>query len=149
MSAGAAAGLVLGLLIVSADARFADLGRRAAAELIAPRVAQGQRVWFAGHWGFQWYAEQAGARILTLAPPDPQPGDAIVSATLTYGSHLVRRYPTRRLVTSIAEQRPGGRVMTSGAGFWSNSWGYLPWARGHDLVERFDLWELPVGPAKD
>jgi 4-amino-4-deoxy-L-arabinose transferase-like glycosyltransferase len=37
MSAGAAAGLVLGVLIVSADARFADLGRRAAAELIAPR----------------------------------------------------------------------------------------------------------------
>jgi hypothetical protein len=143
LCAGVVGGLVFGLLIVSADARYADLGRRAAAELIAPRVAQGQQVWFAGHWGFQWYAEQAGARVLADDPPHPQPGDAIVSGTRMHGAYLVRRFPTRRLITSIAERRPGGRVMSNGAGFWSNSWGYLPWARGNDLVEQFDLWELP------
>jgi 4-amino-4-deoxy-L-arabinose transferase-like glycosyltransferase len=146
LAVGAAAGLVFGVLIVAADARHAELGRRVAAEEIAPRVARGQRVWFAGHWGFQWYAEQAGATILSRRPPFASPGDVIVSATNTHGMRLARMYPTRRLVTSIAERRPGGRVMSAGAGFWSNSWGYLPWAWGDDLVEQFDVWELPASP---
>jgi hypothetical protein len=34
--------------------------------------------------------------------------------------------------------------MRSGAGFWSNFYGFLPFTWGHDLVERFDLWELPA-----
>jgi hypothetical protein len=144
MGAGAAVGLAFGVLIVQADARFADVARRAAAELIAPRVAQGQRVWFAGHWGFQWYAERAGASVLTQDPPHPSPGDAIVSGYATPGNHLVRMFPSRRLVTSLAERRPGGRVMGSGAAFWSNFYGFLPYAWGHDLVERFDLWEIPA-----
>jgi 4-amino-4-deoxy-L-arabinose transferase-like glycosyltransferase len=144
MVASAAVGLVFGLLIVSADARYADLGRRAAAELIAPRVAQGQQVWFAGHWGFQWYAERAGARVITRQPPQPRPGDAIVSGTNLHGMRLVRLFPNRQRVTSIVERRPGGRVMSSGAGFWSNAWGFLPWTWGQDVVEQFDLWQLPT-----
>ena len=36
--------------------------------------------------------------------------------------------------------------MSSGAGFWSNSWGYLPWAWGSDVVEQFDVWELTASP---
>ena len=90
---GAAAGLGFGVLIVQADARYAELGRRVAAEEIAPRVARGQKVWFAGHWGFQWYAERAGATILTRLPPFPGPGDAIVSGTNTHGSRLARMHP--------------------------------------------------------
>jgi 4-amino-4-deoxy-L-arabinose transferase-like glycosyltransferase len=144
---GATAGLVFGVLIVASDARYAALGRRVAAEEIAPRVARGQKVWFAGHWGFQWYAEQAGARILTRTAPFPEPGDAIVSGTNTHGSRLARMYPARRLATSLVDRTPGGRVMSAGAGFWSNSWGYLPWAWGSDIIEQFDVWELPVSPS--
>ncbi|MEX2204985.1 MAG: hypothetical protein WEF50_02020 [Myxococcota bacterium] len=59
------AGVVLGLLLIRADAAFAELGRRAAAELIEPNVRAGWTVWFDGHWGCQWYAERAGARSLT------------------------------------------------------------------------------------
>jgi 4-amino-4-deoxy-L-arabinose transferase-like glycosyltransferase len=144
LGVGAAAGLVFGVLIVEADARYADLGRRAAAELIAPRVAQGQQVWFAGHWGFQWYAERAGGRIVTRTPPEPLPGDALVASTLGHGSLQVRLVPGRRLVTSLADERPGGRLMSSGAGFWSIAWGYLPWAWGDDVLERFEVWQIPA-----
>jgi hypothetical protein len=140
---GAAAGLVFGVLMVEADARYADLGRRAAAELIAPRVAQGQQVWFAGHWGFQWYAERAGGRIVTRTPPEPRPGDAVVSSTFGHGSLQVRLVPIRRLVTSIEDRRPGGRLMANGAGFWSIAWGYLPWAWSDGVLERFEVWQIP------
>ena len=73
-------GVVLGVALLRADAALAGAGRRAGPTLIAPRVAAGERVWFVGHWGFQWYAERAGARIVTTTPPYPAPGRSPSSA---------------------------------------------------------------------
>ena len=44
-------GTCLGVAVLRADATFTNLWRRAAAELIAPNIAAGKRVWFVGHWG--------------------------------------------------------------------------------------------------
>jgi hypothetical protein len=60
------------------DARAQMAGVRGAAERIA--AAGGGRVWYAGHWGFQYYAEEAG-----MSPLDPnstilQPGEWLVLA---------------------------------------------------------------------
>ncbi len=136
-----ALGLALGVLILRADATFAGLGRRAATEVIAPQVAAGRNVWFSGHWGFQWYAEQAGARCLTTTPPHPKPGDVAVSSLRAFGLSI-NEFPNRKLLQSLADATPGGRLMstTHGAGFYSNGWGYLPWAWGTDEIERFDIW---------
>lgn len=136
-------GAVLGLLIVRADARFAGLGRRAAAELVAPRVAAGKNVWFNGHWGFQWYAERAGARPLTQTPPHPRWGDVVI-ASLHAEDELMGAMPNKRLVASLVDAHPGGRVMSRalGAGFFSNGWGYLPWWWGDGAVDRYDVWSI-------
>jgi hypothetical protein len=119
---------VLAVLIIRADAAFADLGRRAADDLIATRTARGQTVWFAGHWGFQWYAERAGAKPLTLHGPAPRPGDLAVSSQNALGA-IIEVFQPRTLVTVLASDQPGGRIMSraAGAGFYSNVWGYLPW----------------------
>ncbi len=136
-----AGGLALGVLVIRADAAFAGLGRRAAAELIAPHVAAGRQVWFDGHWGFQWYAEQAGARCLTATPPHPARGDLAVSSLRSMGG-VIAGFPRRRLLASLSDDAPGGRLMSreDGAGFFSNDWGYLPWAWGTGELDRFDLW---------
>lgn len=136
------AGLTLGLLIARADAHFAGFARTAARELIAPRTRDGERVWFAGHWGFQWYAEQAGGRVLTRTPPFPRRGDVVVSATITDGAELVGVVARRRHIDSLVDDRPGGRVMSGGAGFYSNTWGYLPWAWSSNPIERYDVWRV-------
>ncbi len=143
LGATVAAGLLLGVSILRADAAFAGLGRRAAAELIAPHVAAGHNVWFAGHWGFQWYAEKAGARCLTITPPRPLQGDLAVSSLRTRG-HAIHLFPKRKLLATLEDDTPGGRIMSTnlGSGFYSNSWGYLPWAWGNEVLDRFDLWEL-------
>jgi hypothetical protein len=46
--------------------------------------------------------------------------------------------PVRR----VASAEPGGRVMDrpSGAGFFSNTWGYLPWSWGRDAQDGFDVY---------
>jgi hypothetical protein len=137
-------GLVLGMLVVRADARFAGLGKRAAEELIAPRTARGERTWFAGHWGFQWYAEQAGGRCLTAPPPPLVAGDVIVAATHMHTSEAMDGVPRKKLLRTLTDTSFGGRVMSrpAGAGFFSNGWGYLPWSLGSDEIERFDVWQV-------
>jgi hypothetical protein len=142
------AGLALGVLILRADAAFAGVGRRAAETLIAPQIASGKTVWFNGHWGFQWYAERAGARPLTAAAPHPQWGDLVVSSRHAeeemMGAIFMRAMPKRRLVAAEDDASGGGRLMSRrhGAGFFSNSWGYLPWAWGRDPVDRYELWSI-------
>lgn len=138
-----ALGVVAGTLVLRANEAFAGLGRRAAEMLVAPSVAEGKTVWFNGHWGFQWYAERAGARPLTSGPPHPQWGDRVVSS-LHAEDELMGAMPHRRAIRWIGIAESGGRTMSrpSGAGFFSNGWGYLPWAWGSDPLDRYDLWQL-------
>lgn len=135
----AAGGCVLGTLIVKADAAMAGLGRRAAAELVAPAVAKGERVWFAGHWGFQWYMEHAGARPL-LGGTGVRSGDLIVESSQVHGLAFDRI--ARSLVRIENEPSPGGRIMSGGAGFYSNFWGYYPWVWSTASDLRIALWRV-------
>ncbi len=142
-----AVGLSLGIAILRADSAFAGLGRRAAAELISPRAASGQRIWFVGHWGFQWYAEKAGGRILTLTPPYPAAGDLVVTTTRSEAGFeivdmLSTRYPRATHLRRLEDASPGGRLMAAGAGFFSNGFGYLPWAWSDEPLDTFDLWRI-------
>ena len=136
-------GTTLGIAILRTDTSFAGLARRAAVELIAPQVAAGNRVWFAGHWGFQWYAQKAGARAATLAPPSPAAGDLLVSSLRAKGQAL-DRYPYRTRLASLAEDTPGGRIMCDelGAGFFANGSGYLPWVWGRVPLDELVLWRI-------
>jgi hypothetical protein len=138
-----AAGAALGVVILRADANFAGLGRTAAAQLVAPQVAAGKAVWFNGHWGFQWYAERAGARALTRTPPHPGWGDVVVSS-LHAEDELMGAMPRRKRIGTLDDARRGGRLMDrkAGAGFFSNGWGYLPWAWGRTPVDRYELWSV-------
>lgn len=142
-------GVLLGLAILRADAAFAGMGRRAAAEWIAPAVARGERVWFAGHWGFQHYAEAAGGRILSTNGPRPATGDLVVSAERADYENVFRVVASRdrRLLDTLADRRPGGRILSrrAMAGFYSNWFGPLPWSWGNDEVERLELWRVEPG----
>jgi hypothetical protein len=141
-------GAVLSLLILHADAGFADLGRRAAAEWIAPLRARGERVWFCGHWGFQWYALQAGGVPMTREPPLPQPGDIVVASQRSDCYHLPR-YPQREPLGTLSDNSIGGRVVAPevAAGFFSNGSGFLPWMVSWQPLDRYDIYRL-TGPAR-
>jgi hypothetical protein len=144
----AVAGVLLGIAILRADAAFAGLGRTAARALIAPRVAAGQNVWYVGHWGFQWYAERAGARFFPIQPPFPGEGDLVVASAMSEPHIVVGEMDALVPVGRLESREAGGRVMdrASGAGFFSNSWGYLPWSWGDGLVERFDVLQVRYPP---
>lgn len=132
-------GALLGAAILQADARLAEVGRSAADRLVRPLVSSGQRVWYSGHWGFQWYAEAAGARHLDESA---QVGDRVVASPYRVGA--LRRWPRRRVAALPGDSEPGGRVMDMqlGVGFYSNEWGYLPWWWSSNEVDRFHVWEI-------
>jgi hypothetical protein len=135
------AGVVLSLLIIAADAEFASIGRRVAADQIAPRVAKGIRVWINSEWGFQWYALKAGATPLSKQPPYPSPGDVLVSSSVA--PHLtLDLYPNRHLIASFTENSRFGRIMARPAGFYSNGYGYLPWFFRNGEIEKVTIWYI-------
>jgi hypothetical protein len=101
-----AARVVLGVLLVAqagvafavarVDADYADSYRDFAAtarnHLPAGRddVAD-TTIWFVGHWGWLYYAEQAGFKQLHVRGPQPEPGDLLIEpAYVDKGSVLAR-----------------------------------------------------------
>ena len=144
LAVATAASALLGIAILRADTAFAELGREAARTLIAPEVASGRRVWYVGHWGFQWYAEEAGARFFPIEPPYPQQGDLVVSCVNCEPHIEPDQMDALVLVRRIRHTEPGGRVAdkSSNAGFFSSSWGYLPWAWGRGLLGGFDVYRV-------
>jgi len=138
-----AAGVLLGILILSADAKLAGLWRQGAAQMIAPRVQAGETVWFAGSWGFYWYAEKAGAKVLSLTAPYPKPGDIVVvnSSWLRDETSVIQRHT---VLESSEDASPGGRIFGGfgRAGFYSNGYGSLPWTIGRDAITRFEVWRV-------
>jgi hypothetical protein len=134
-----AAGAVLSVLIMLADAEFADVGRRAARELIAPRVRAGQRVWYGGGWGFQWYAMQEGATVLASAPPYPAPGDLIVTSDVSPGVRV-----SSAIADSLSSRRVRsrfGRILSpaDGAAFYVPE---LPWTWHNGQIEEVKVWRV-------
>jgi len=142
IAATALASALLGIAILRAETAFSTLGRDAAETLIRPQVAVGRRVWYVGSWGFQWYAERAGARFFPVEPPFPRNGDLVVACRICephiYPDAMRALLPARR----ISHADPGGRLMDMGvnAGFFSNTWGLLPWSWGRGLLEGFDVY---------
>jgi hypothetical protein len=135
---------LLGVAILRADATFAGLGRDAARDLIAPEVSRGRRVWYVGHWGFQWYAEQAGGRSFPNEPALLREGDLVVSCRNCEPLFDVGGIEGVKPIRELLHAAPTGRVMDkpSGAGFFSNSWGFLPWTFGDGLLDAFDVYEV-------
>jgi 4-amino-4-deoxy-L-arabinose transferase-like glycosyltransferase len=71
----------LAVTIAIGDAEAANCYRDVSAKLA------GRRFWFAGHWGFQWYAAKAGGIMIDVQrPPLLQRGDLVVSAPRAFAS---------------------------------------------------------------
>jgi hypothetical protein len=144
LRAGLAGCLALSLLVLHADAGFAEMPRAAAKELIAPRVAAGERVWFVGQWGLYWYAQRAGAKFIGKDGPQPERGDFVVMGTMEGGSAAINRIANKTLAGRSVFATPGGRTMSPAdkAGLHFNHWGPLIWSWGWGPLNTYRIWRL-------
>jgi hypothetical protein len=129
-------------VILRADADFAEYGRRAAAELIAPHVAAGEKVWYGGQWGFYWYAHEAGARVSKPGEPGPNPGELLAVGLLESGDVTRNRFPNRELLDSRHYAAPHGRTMGYYGGLYSNRFGRALWVWSPETTNDYELWRI-------
>ena len=129
-------------VLLRADADFAEYGRRAAAELIAPHVAAGEKVWYGGVMGFYWYAQEAGARISKPGEAGLNPGELLAVGLMEWGDATRDRFPNRELVDSRKYDSPHGRTMGYGGALYSNNFGYALWVWNPETTNDYELWRI-------
>jgi len=88
-------GASVGILVAALDTFDAfpekDLANRAA-ELVH-KTAPASRVWFVGHWGFQYYCERAGMIPVVPGQTVLEPGDCLVLPLYPDDADFYRPYP--------------------------------------------------------
>jgi 4-amino-4-deoxy-L-arabinose transferase-like glycosyltransferase len=136
--------LAVSLLVARADYVLADSARRAAVELTRTYSATPSKIWFEGHWGFQYYLELLGGRALDYKNPAVAKGDVIVvpsnnSYTLPVPPALAipagsYRFDAASLFSTMS--------YATGAGFYSDSRGSLPFVAGAAPSEVYQAYSV-------
>jgi len=138
-----AGALLLALLVAWADLKLANAGREAATSLGSPK-AEG-RVWFSGHWGFQYYMEARGARPIDQTQNTLAPMDTVVTPENTTNRIMI---DTGGMAAGETLEIPVFPILstmhaTVGAGFYSDVWGPLPFVFAPTPPERYTVVVLP------
>jgi hypothetical protein len=139
-----AGGWIAGALVIIGDTTLAG-SQRAVAESEVPRLLRsGGNVWAGGQWAFLEYAQRAGALPLGNQPPWPEPNDFVVVSRLDYYGKLNELPLNRDYLYSRTDRRCGVFVMNRAlhAGFFSNRFGYLPFAIGCAELNRYDVYRV-------
>lgn len=141
-SLGTAAGLSLWL--ACEDYSLADTGRKAAEVSCARYQRPNRDLWFEGHWGFQYYMEQRGAKALDRNSLTFKPGDVVIVPseavnTFDISTDLVclidtLEYRPNRFCSSMS--------LSAGAGFYSATAGPFPFSCGTTEPERYYVFEV-------
>ena len=129
---------LVSLLVTTADYKFANTARLASSYFQNRFRTEPGTVWFEGHWGFQYYMEQWRAKPVDLEQLRAKPVDenerGIVSGDLIVipmnNTNISRTLPA---TTGRPEQVNFRQFLMAimstetGAGFYSDIWGPLPW----------------------
>jgi hypothetical protein len=136
--------------ITAADTALANSERTAATLVYNKTRAQGARVWFVGHWGFQYYVESLGLAPLDLTAPQAHSGDFVVVAE--NNSHFAKVLPAFIASDEDVELPLKSWATTIcfelGAGFYASSWGPLPYAIGPVPSDRYSIIRLGTLPGQ-
>jgi hypothetical protein len=143
-----AAAAAFSLIVGYADYTLAGSQRRAAQD-IAARADTG-KLWFTGHYGFQYYMELHGARPVDIGRSQPQPGDVVVIPS----NNAWPIVPKDEIIGPTAQLRyhvfPWLVTVNHRmhAGFYADAAGPLPFTFGRAPEEIYGLITI-VGPHRE
>jgi len=149
------ANLLFAAALGAADSRQASVYPSVVAEEIRPRLAKsGGRLFFDGHWGFQYYASQIGGEPLDeLRPPSLRAGDLVVVAKMPWPKLKHPPQAPGLDVETITLNRPSsGLVRTLSCGAAANFYSsvmsncdrptWLPFGFSREPAESFVFYSL-------
>ena len=136
--------LTISLAVTWADYRLANTARSAAHDIHDAFKSAPGTLWFQGHWGFQYYMEQAGGKAMDFMQSKVQPGDIVIMPL----SNTNLKPLLRDRVSMLREFQfdPGGFLTTmniaAGAGFYMDVRGPMPYALAYDTVEKYGAFQI-------
>jgi 4-amino-4-deoxy-L-arabinose transferase-like glycosyltransferase len=140
VAGGLIASGVLSIWVAGADTRLANLGREAAQSVRGRTSNEFGTLWYEGHWGFQYYMEQLGARPVNARDFQIRPGDfvAVPENNVRFAGFPQDLSFQKEAVLEIPNLS-GAAVLSwqLGSGFYSSYWGPLPFAFGPAPPERY------------
>jgi hypothetical protein len=160
---GSGARVLLGVLLAAqagvawavarVDADYADSYRdfAATARDRLPADRADATIWFVGHWGWLYYAEQAGFRQLHVRGPHPEPGDILIEPAYVDKGVVLARVPNlaarlHKLDQVVySESIPIRTLHPSGAHFYAlfTKQGRVPYRFLPEApLEIFDIYEV-------
>jgi dolichyl-phosphate-mannose-protein mannosyltransferase len=132
---------VISIFVAASDFSLAECYRKISHDAL-PQHADNQRVWFTGHWGWQYYLEKYGASPLPTSEYEAlHTGDLVLTAENVAKQQIHPQLASRlRIFESFSYfSRNPFRTMNgaANAGFYSNAWGTLPYSLSHKPLETF------------
>lgn len=141
-----------GLFISYADFKYADVYRDFAVKSAKKYKTSQNSVWFAGHWGFQYYMEKNGFKTLSYPGNFLLKGDVLIVPELTMEHEMFPQTLQNRLLLSGSCEYNSFlpvRVVNKrlNINFYSNKMlgcnpGFLPYCFSCDRLERFMVYEV-------
>ena len=135
---------VVALIVTAGDVAVANAQRIAVERIERERVGEEETVWFQGHWGFQYYMEERGARAVDVRTARPRDGDLMVlpqNNTRVVGV-LPEAIASREWVEVDVPAVASTMHKKRGAGFYSSGYGPLPFTFGRAPQERYEVCRL-------
>lgn len=132
-------GLMVSLSASLADYSLAQTARSSASTVIKKYSGEGRTVWFQGHWGFQYYMEEGGAKPIDFRRSFIAPGDIIVTPLNATNRRVMPPGFTEYVEELRAPTLSWASTMglDSGAGFYASEWGPVPYRFGAAKDEIF------------
>lgn len=149
--------LILSVLVAQSDFGYANIYRETAEKLFSdendPNFIEKQSpyptVWFTGHWGWQYYLEKHGAKPLPYIPFEKSGallGDLILTSKLASAHNIHPTFNTLLKRQGFLSPKKNYIIRTMNnvgrAGFYSDSWGPLPFTISDAPLERFAVYEV-------
>jgi hypothetical protein len=131
--------LAIALVVAQADYKWADSARNMASILKQELGAVSSGIRFEGHWGFQYYMERLGAKALDRLDLRLVPDQVIVvprdnSYLFSLPQDCVVPWRVYETQASTWLSTMNGRT---GAGYYSDAWGRLPFVFGPVPAEEY------------
>ena len=141
---------IVALWIACGDAGWADSAKKAADLIHQKTRTESGMVWFAGHWGFQYYMQAYGAHSVDVSnfSSSFHAGDFVVlPKNNTNLFDIAPDFVTSREEIEVPMPRRAATMCPElGAGFYSSVWGPLPFAAGPVTPERYSVLRLGEPP---
>jgi hypothetical protein len=133
---------VVALCVAAADYEYAATVKQFVQTHVAEHLREGGKAYFTGHWGFQWYLEEAGAVALDASPIPVREGDLLVYKA---GNDNFFPEAPHKLIEDI---RPGSLYLHTfkysiHANFYDGTGGGLPYGFNPDgVIEQFFIYRV-------